>query len=125
MLCQADEADAAAAKAAAEEEAARMAADNDAGLGEQRRSAVLAEADAASAGAAPFPFCWGICPERCWILLPCTRPDPATREGALLCSALTSRLPCEYGYGDSASPCTWSDACGHAEHGGMLVLAQA
>ena len=48
---QEDEADAAAAKEAAEEAAAQMAAMNDDGLGEERRSVVLAEADAAASGA--------------------------------------------------------------------------
>lgn len=47
---QADEADAAAAKQAAEEAAAHMAEMNDDGLGEERRSVVLAEADAAASG---------------------------------------------------------------------------
>jgi hypothetical protein len=37
-------------RAAAEEEAARVAADNEDGLGEERRSAVLAEAEAAMSG---------------------------------------------------------------------------
>lgn len=44
-----DAAEAAATKANVEEEAARLAADNADGLGEERRSAVLAEAEAAAA----------------------------------------------------------------------------
>jgi len=44
-----DAAEAAATKASVEEEAARLAADNADGLGEDRRSAVLAEAEAAAA----------------------------------------------------------------------------
>jgi hypothetical protein len=48
-----DAEEAAAARAIAEEEAAKIAADNADGLGEERRSAVLAEAEAAAAQGAP------------------------------------------------------------------------